>query len=63
MFPKILRLAPKDYAQQLGNFFSLRKNMIEDYRRQLASLQQGGTFSPRIIDLRIPQLAFVENRS
>lgn len=63
IFPKILRLAPKDYAQQLGNFFCLRKNMIEDYRRQLASLQQGGTFSPRIIDLRIPQLAFVENRS
>lgn len=59
-FPKILRLAPKDYSQQLGNFFALRRTMMEDYRRQLASLKEGGRFAPRIIDLRIPQLAFVE---
>lgn len=60
IFPKILRLAPKDYTQQLGNFFALRRTMMEDYRRQLASLKEGGRFAPRIIDLRIPQLAFVE---
>lgn len=60
VFPKILRLAPKDYSQQLSNFFSLRRTMIEDYRRQLTSLKEGGRFAPRIIDLRIPQLAFVE---
>lgn len=60
IFPKILRLAPKDYNQQLSNFFSLRRTMIEDYRRQLASVKEGGRFAPRIIDLRIPQLAFVE---
>jgi hypothetical protein len=59
-FPKILRIAPKDYIQQLGNFFALRRTMMEDYRRQLASLKEGGRFAPRIIDLRIPQLAFVE---
>lgn len=62
VFPKILRLAPKEYSQQLANFFALRKNMIEDYRRQIASLQDGGKFSPRIIDLRIPQLAFIQNQ-
>jgi hypothetical protein len=60
VFPKILRLAPKEYAQQLNNFFALRRTMMEDYRRQIASLQEGGRFAPRIIDLRIPQLAFVE---
>lgn len=59
-FPKILRLAPKDYTQQLGNFFSLRRKMMEDYQKQTAGLKEGGRFSPRIIDLRIPQLAFVE---
>jgi hypothetical protein len=59
-FPKILRLAPKEYTQQLSNFFALRRAMMEDYRRQIASIQEGGRFAPRIIDLRIPQLAFVE---
>ena len=59
-FPKLLRLAPKDYGQQLNNFFSLRRAMMDDYNRQLAVVQTGGRFAPRIIDLRIPQLAFVE---
>lgn len=61
IFPKILRLAPKDYAQQLNNFFSLRRTMVEDYQKQLANSQTGGRFAPRIIDLRILQLAFIEN--
>lgn len=60
VFPKILRLAPKDYQQQLNNFFTLRRTMMDDYKKQLASVQSGGKFAPRIIDLRIPQLAFVE---
>jgi len=63
VFPKILRLAPKEYAQQLQNFFALRKTMVEDYRKQLATSEQGGRFAPRIVDLRILQLAFVENQS
>lgn len=60
-FPKILRVAPKDYAQQLGHFFTLRRNMAEDYKRQLMKVSESAKFQPRIIDLRIPQLAFVEN--
>lgn len=60
IFPKILRLSPKEYVQQLNNFFALRRAMMEDYRKQLATLQEGGRFAPRIVDLRIPQLAFVE---
>jgi hypothetical protein len=59
-FPKILRIAPKDYPQQLGNFFALKRTMMQDYQKQLASLKEGGRFAPRIVDLRIPQLAFVE---
>lgn len=59
-FPKVLRLAPKEYTQQLNNFFALRRTMMDDYRRQIATLKEGGRFAPRIIDLRIPQLAFVE---
>jgi hypothetical protein len=59
VFPKILRLAPKDYSQQLAHFFSLRKTMIEDYRRQLIGAEEGGRFAPRIVDLRVQHLAFV----
>lgn len=62
VFPKILRLAPKEYPQQLANFFALRKTMLEDYRRQMAAVSQSGRFATRIVDLRIPQLAFVENQ-
>jgi hypothetical protein len=61
VFPKILRLAPKDWNQQLQNFFALRRSMIEDYKKQLVQLGEGCKFAPRIIDLRVPQLAFVEN--
>ena len=59
-FPKILRLAPKDYETQLNHFFTLRRAMIKDYKNQLTALKTGGKFAPRIIDLRIPHLAFVE---
>lgn len=62
LFPKILRLGTTDYAQQLQNFFALRKTMLEDYRKQLADLEEGARFAPRIVDLRVPQLAFVENQ-
>jgi len=66
LFPKILRLSPKEYAQQMNNFFALQKNMKEDYLKQLSSadeLPSFERFAPRIIDLRIPHLAFVENQS
>jgi hypothetical protein len=61
LFPTILRLAPKDYQTQLNHFFSLRHNMLEDYKRQLFFTKEGGRFASRIIDLRIPQLAFIDN--
>ena len=65
-FPKILRLSPKEYMQQMNNFFALQKNMKEDYLKQLSladELPSSERFSPRIVDLRIPHLAFVENHS
>ncbi len=59
-FPKILRLSTKDYELQLNHFFTLRRAMMEDYKKQLSAVKTGGRFTPRIVDLRIPQLAFVE---
>ncbi len=61
-FPKILRLAPKDFKEQLSHFFVLRRNMEEDYRKQLAKVSRPCRYAPRIVDLRIPQLAFVQNQ-
>ena len=45
--PKFLRLSPKNFAQELGNYLELRKTLPPE---------------PQVIDLRIPQLAFIESR-
>lgn len=59
VFPKMIRLCPKIYEQQIQNFFQLKRAMQGDYSRQLSSMEKGGRFAPKIIDLRIPHLAFV----
>jgi cell division septal protein FtsQ len=46
-FTKALRLTPKDFAQELGNYLELRPKLPA---------------IPQIIDLRIPQLAFIEEK-
>jgi hypothetical protein len=62
-FPKLLRLSPKDYPRQLVHYQALKRGITEQYKRQLATAElAGGRFSPRIVDLRIPQLAFIENK-
>ncbi len=63
IFPKILRLSPKEYPQQLARFDLLRKQMSADYRLQIEKNQLSGRFQPRVIDFRIAQLAFVQEGS
>ncbi len=46
-FTKALRLTPKNFAQELGNYLELRRKLPP---------------TSQIIDLRIPQLAFIEER-
>ena len=46
-FTKALRLTPKNFAQELGNYLELRP--------KLPAIAQ-------VIDLRIPQLAFIEEK-
>ena len=46
-FTKALRLTPKNFAQEMGNYLELRTKLPP---------------KPQIIDLRIPQLAFIEER-
>lgn len=66
LFPKILRLPSKDYVQQLSNFLSLRRSMLEDYKLQIAKTRFTEPlveFAPRIVDLRLSKLALVQNNS
>lgn len=44
-FSKFLRLTPKNFAQEIGNYLELRKTLPAE---------------TQVIDLRIPQLAFIE---
>ena len=46
-FTKALRLTPKNFAQELGNYLELRPKLPA---------------TPQIIDLRIPQLAFIQEK-
>jgi cell division septal protein FtsQ len=46
-FTKTLRLTPKNFAQELGNYLELRPKLPA---------------VPQIIDLRIPQLAFIQEK-
>ncbi len=61
-FPKILRLHTIEYGKQLSNFFALNKKMRKDYLKQIQHLtiNNDRKFTPQVIDMRIPQLAFIE---
>ena len=62
-FPKYLRLSEKNYSQQLANFLVLRDKMHIDYRKQVrrfGKIVDDITFAPKVIDMRIGELAFVE---
>lgn len=63
IFPKILRLSPKNIHKQLGNFLVLREKMLIDYQEQLKNLSlpnKEQVFSQQIIDFRIDELAFIQ---
>ncbi len=61
ILPRLLRLSTKNYPQELGNYLKLRAPLLEKEAKQL---KEGGEAAVRlpekIIDLRIPQLAFIE---
>ncbi|HSW72500.1 MAG TPA: FtsQ-type POTRA domain-containing protein [Chlamydiales bacterium] len=63
IFPKILRLNPKGIEQQLSNFLVLQNKMHKDYYTQLISKAWTSSeirFQPKIVDFRIPTLAYVQ---
>jgi hypothetical protein len=59
LLPRLLRLSPEGYAQQLSNYLKLRYQLLEEEKEVFCD---DPTFKPpiRVIDLRIPNLAFVD---
>ena len=66
ILPRILRLSTKGYAQELSNYLKLREQLLEKEKLELTYPERGETkirFSPKTIDFRIPQLAFIDKES
>jgi hypothetical protein len=65
IFPQTLRLTPSNYTVQLGNYLVLQQKMMKDYQEQLKGMEEKRDrviFRPRVIDLRLDRLAFVDER-
>lgn len=60
IIPRLLRLSTKNYAQELGNYLKLRKQLLEQERKDLA-LNPADKTTPKVIDFRIPSLAFIDD--
>lgn len=62
VIPRILRLPTKKYAQELGNYLKFREQRLEKEKHELVAKEgQTVVLCPTVtIDLRIPQLAFID---
>ncbi len=61
--PRILRLSTIHFAQELGNYLKLREQLIlaeAEKHLEVAEHRDFLRMSPTVIDLRIPDLAFVK---
>jgi hypothetical protein len=63
ILPRLLRLSTKNYAQELGNFLTLREGLLEQEKAQLSWPEEGVeqvTLTAKVIDLRLLGLAFIQ---
>lgn len=63
LFPYLLRLSTKNYAQELGNYLKLREKLLEKEEEMIRLPHEGKTLvqaPEKVIDFRIPQLAFLD---
>lgn len=59
LFPKMLRLSTQHYLQDLGNYLKLRESLVEEERLAVAAGATALRAEPKIIDLRLENLALV----
>lgn len=63
IYPRILRLSRKEYLQELSNYLKLREQLLQKEQIKLdlpLEEQQCVRYPRKVIDFRIPQLAFVD---
>ena len=63
LFPHYLRLSAKNYPQELGNYLELRKKLLEEDYKLLKVEDPNASVvraPQKVIDLRLSQLAFIE---
>lgn len=58
--PRLLRLSAKKYAQELANYLKLREELLEKEKSKLSELNEDFCCPVKIIDFRIPELAFIQ---
>ncbi|HSW86028.1 MAG TPA: hypothetical protein VLG49_00855 [Rhabdochlamydiaceae bacterium] len=65
VFPRILRLSTKNYAQELGNYLQLRDQLLQQEQQQM-KIPNGDSslvrMTEKVIDFRIPRLAFIDQK-
>lgn len=61
VYPRFLRLSLKGYRQELSNYLKLREKLMEA-ERKTANISTCCTMPSKVIDFRIPQLAFIDER-
>lgn len=72
ILPRFLRLSTKNYSQELGNYLNLREKMLQQEEEKWSEtwsreqITETASISskapPKIIDLRLSQLAFIEEK-
>lgn len=65
IFPRVLRLTTKNYTQELSNFLNLREKLLDEDSRSLNVPDGDVAFirhPERVIDFRIPRLAFIDEK-
>lgn len=65
LFPRMLRISTKKYAQELGNYLKLREELLSKEEKELKEPEgdvRRVVAPTKIIDFRIPQLAFIDER-
>lgn len=62
--PRILRLSTKNYIQELNNYLKLREQLLEKEKKEISFIQGEKKYfsSCKVIDFRIPQLAFIDEQ-
>jgi hypothetical protein len=65
LFPRVLRLTTKNYAQELGNYLNLRDKLLDEDSKKMIIPEGEITLvkhPERVIDFRIPRLAFMDGK-